>query len=793
MENSNSKFHQPIRSHLDFSMLFAQWERLSNKAEPDTCLYHDLLQRIKGFPDLNQFPVDPEDLKKRENRLGLGLILGSIFPLSGQEERKIFGIAKPFEFKPIYATPIFHAQFLDRKGEIVIPENLDPDRLHFQKMLLVYELILDQIYGIKINPVHPLVFKVSDENGITRHFQIQFTTQFVKVVPRGALPSIHGKSEICSGNMPNSYDLNQWMELLPLDQFDFYGFIIEEAIDLTMAQSVAQLNETVLRQEQLSVEEFLHVVEDSVKSLLSKSNIKVGLAILQRVNERLVLTESRLAYSFLIKSLCTGGCKDTLQGVIEFLSRVKSPVFLNDLDQIDEYYPMREKFAHLGVKELILYPLKHHGNLVGVLEISAFEAQNFDPSMLLTLDFLAPSLSLALHRQAENLENRIKSIVRKNFTAIHPVVEWKFDEIALDFVLAEEEGKHPEIKPILFKDVYPLYGVIDIKDSSLERNKAIQSDLLTQVDLARGILTQANKLEFLPLLENMLDRLEDFKRKINPILVNEEELRLVDFFQTELTPLFKHVRNQYPELIPQVDYYFGQLDSELNLITQKRGAFERSMSSINDTIGNFLDKEEVRIQRMFPHYFEKFKTDGIEYNIYIGQSLVKNHQYDEIYLKNLRLWQLQTMVDLETMVRQQAPLLDYPMSTTQLILAYSQPISISFRLDERKFDVEGSYHIRYEVIKKRIDKALIKDGGERLNQPGKIAIVYSQHHEAEEFREFIHFLQKKGKLEPHIEDLELEDMQGVHGLKALRVKVRTEPLETKGSVFSKLIAEGKER
>jgi hypothetical protein len=44
------------------------------------------------------------------------------------------------------------------------------------------------------------------------------------------------------------------------------------------------------------------------------------------------------------------------------------------------------------------------------------------------------------------------------------------------------------------------------------------------------------------------------------------------------------------------------------------------------------------------------------------------------------------------------------LQTTQLILIHSQPISISFRKDERKFDVEGSYNIRYEVIKKRLIK-----------------------------------------------------------------------------------------
>ena len=114
------------------------------------------------------------------------------------------------------------------------------------------------------------------------------------------------------------------------------------------------------------------------------------------------------------------------------------------------------------------------------------------------------------------------------------------------------------------------------------------------------------------------------------------------------------------------------------------------------------------------------------------------------------------------------------MQTTQLILAHSIPISISFRISERKFDVEGAYNIRYEIIKKRIDKVHIKASNERLTQPGKIAIVYTQPKEAAEYEEFIEFLQSQQLLKPGIEKLELEELHGVLGLRALRVDVNLE-------------------
>ncbi|MGN6511834.1 MAG: hypothetical protein ACTHLD_20385 [Chitinophaga sp.] len=117
------------------------------------------------------------------------------------------------------------------------------------------------------------------------------------------------------------------------------------------------------------------------------------------------------------------------------------------------------------------------------------------------------------------------------------------------------------------------------------------------------------------------------------------------------------------------------------------------------------------------------------------------------------------------------PKLKLPLQTTQLILAHSNPIAISFRKDERRFDVEGAYNIRYEIMKKRIDKVRIKSTNERLTQPGKIAIVYSYAREADEYRKYIEFLQNKNILLPDAEMLDLEEVQGISGLKAIRLSV----------------------
>ena len=74
-------------------------------------------------------------------------------------------------------------------------------------------------------------------------------------------------------------------------------------------------------------------------------------------------------------------------------------------------------------------------------------------------------------------------------------------------------------------------------------------------------------------------------------------------------------------------------------------------------------------------------------------------------------------------------------------------------------------------MKKRIDKAIIKGSKERLTIPGKIAVVYSQQSEAQEYKRYFEYLKNKSYITGAIEELELEALQGVQGLKALRISV----------------------
>ena len=64
--------------------------------------------------------------------------------------------------------------------------------------------------------------------------------------------------------------------------------------------------------------------------------------------------------------------------------------------------------------------------------------------------------------------------------------------------------------------------------------------------------------------------------------------------------------------------YKNRLDPDLQVIYEKREEYENGVTLLNDKLAKFLDEKQEEAQAMFPHYYERYKTDGVEFNMYIG-------------------------------------------------------------------------------------------------------------------------------------------------------------------------------
>ena len=439
--------------------------------------------------------------------------------------------------------------------------------------------------------------------------------------------------------------------------------------------------------------------------------------------------------------------------------------------------PSLQAISAQGLGSLIVVPLIHEQRCIGLLEVASPHVHTFNFSVITQLVATGPVIARAMRRALAGESERLMSVIKQTCTAIHPSVEWRFQEMARDYLTRLAVDPLAQPSPVVFSGVTPFFGLSDIRGSSTERNLSIQADLKAQLGLALEVINTAQKTHPRPVFYELAFRIAQHQEAISGDLKSGDETRIYLFLKHVVESAFDELGALAPAIAKSVAAYRAAMDPTVGLLYRARKAYDESVAAINETIGAYIDRQQVAAQGMIPHYFEKVKTDGVDHTFYAGTSMLEEGDCSPLDIRNLFLWQLMTMCGVVWTMARLKPTLAVPLDTAHLILTQTTPLSISFQFEEKHFDVDGAYNARYEIIKKRLDKACILGTGERLTQPGQIAIVYTQEHEAQMYREFFTYLTHLGFLEADFIDVLLEDLQGVHGLRALRVTVPASPPE----------------
>jgi hypothetical protein len=733
-------------------------------------LYTYLIKRFENEPELLQI----EDVEVIQHHADLmELLTTSLFPVVATDHRHIFALAAPYQFSVFYYSDHFIKIFFDEDEEhLLLPDGIPIDELKGIQCASIYDHVLQKFYGLKLNEHRDLLYPITDpDTGMLRYYKIRYDTRFIDLKLKGQLPPLTDCA-VCM-NTFRILDLDKQLKTMPLELFEAEGFAVWIAEDVTTTESVEVIKKVLLREDECDT----NVIDDlkkSIKALLGLKDVQVGLSPFVKINDQFVFDEENASYSLATRQWIGAGPQgmEYFKMFMGFLNEYGIPTPISNVDeQMLEFAPFLKALHRDGTRSYIIYPMRNSDGLIGMLEISSPVQNQLSQDTVARLEPAIPLLSLALLKCRDSFQNKIEKVIKEKFTALQQPVEWKFAEVAWNYLRNKASDA---TRSVIFEGVYPLYGAIDIRNSSLERSHAIQKDLKEHLVLVDEVLEKLYSLIPLPILEGLKFKNVSIRDGIQSNMNAEDEVRINEFLQQEVEPVFDHLQKNDKQASDVIDHYFRVVNDGNSRVHRHRLEYEESVAQINEAVLNYLEKEEEVIQKSYPHYFEKYRTDGIEYNIYIGQSISPLHPFNLLYLKNIRLWQLRSLAEAAKVTHQLLPTLKVPLQTTQLILIHSQCIAISFRRDERKFDVEGSYNIRYEIIKKRLDKVRVKDTGERLTQPGKIAMVYSNQKEVNEYQEYIEFLKNKNILKPGVEFLELEELQGVKGMKAMRVEINLE-------------------
>ncbi|MGN8055323.1 GAF domain-containing protein [Pedobacter sp. 22163] len=766
--HKNECIHCQVESSLSFRPLVEYLKgRLKTEKSVKSEFYRFLLQKIEK-DDVLLGNISAEDLSQYKDTLEL--IFTILTPLMDNEDDLFWALSTPIPDQIFFSTNAFYKFFKDHDPKNKVTKDNEP--IEKKQLKFIYNVILGRFYNFTSVLKNEIIYAhINQETKLTQYYNIQTDTKFVDIMHKGDLPELN--FEELGKHFQDETELEYLVKHLPLQNFHFEGFSIISITDVTLQHAIDGIRDALVNHN-YQTEAYTHVIH-ALKTLSGNGKLEFGLMPFLTVNNKLVFDNQEFSQSMLINSAKSSNLEEEVfYSLVDKYKENPRAIFVSSIndDQIDKD-PFLRVLKAAGVCSYSVLPVYYNTQLAGVLEVYSSEEVLVDDKLLSRLRPAMPLIGQLFQYSIEEFDAKMDEVLMDKFTALQPSVQWKFNEAVWHF-LQQNNSYHKlkEIETITFKHMYPLFGAIDIRNSTIERNKALKDDMEVQLNSLIDTLKAIRKHVSLELTDKLLFNCKDWIKRIGDFASSNEENKLNEFLEIEVYPFLSIIKGNYPITAEFVDRYFEVIVPETGAAFANRRQLEISMQLINTEVSQYLEKSQANLQASYPCYFAKFRTDGVEYDIYIGQEIAPDRPFDLLYLKNIRLWQLTSMVDIARLSKGLIGEMPRALETTQLIFIHSNAIDISFRNDERRFDVEGAYNIRYEVVKKRIDKVLVKGTTERLTQPHKIAMVYFNPEEAKEYMEYIKYMQVQGYLNDDLEQLELDELQGVSGLKALRVGVK---------------------
>lgn len=759
--NLLSSSETPFQIQLSFFSIIEDLEKKAADPADDGAEHaRALLRELEPFPEFRNGITDVSQVERNEDLIRR-LLIDYFSPALTMNEIKAVNLP--------YTSIIFnHSQRFSNILKAAGPDFditiRDFDQHEFY--VLSCCLILNEYYGTRLDFSRPLFYDIPSADGVIRHYRILYNADNLDILPTGrAVPLTQ---EDIDRLMNNYDDLALWKEKFPPESWLLRGFAIMTLFDATVENAVSLFKERLLGLNSVGFQESISSI---FRSIFRIPDIKVGFTLFNRDEDKLSMDAfGHSMQSFILQNEEEREAKDMLcPGSYKSLVRDEHYFSVSDTDEFftaNPESPLAKHFLQQHIKSFILAPVVKNDLLLGILEIVSPRPKDLNSINANKLEVVMPFLTSTVERLIAELQNQVQAVIQDKYTSIHESVYWKFREEVQKLINSQQQGKDYELKEIVFAGVYPLYGQIDIKGSSEARNSSVQKDLQQQLEALLALLKEVNKQEaFDEEIQLLSAHLEDLSVSIKA----GTEQYINNYLESRVHYRLKQLNHS--SLWPAIHGYFLETNKEKGAFHVYRRKYEKTIAMINDKMASILDGRQLIAQTLYPHYYERFKTDGVEHNLYIGPSITPSQPFDLKRLYELRLWQLQALCEMELAHHQLKPKLPYALDVTTLILVYQSAIAIRFRMDEKRFDVDGSYNARFEIVKKRIDKAYVRDTHERITQAGRITIVYSGEEEAVEYIGYISMLQAQGLLENEIEQFEIEDLQGVSGLKAMRVGI----------------------
>ncbi|MEO6695197.1 MAG: GAF domain-containing protein, partial [Ignavibacteria bacterium] len=449
----------PFKNALSFRLLIEHIKNASlseNKAR--SALAKAVLEELEKAPGLLKPIYDPSEVDHYKSIIKDMLMF--IFP-DAFWEKQTYAISYPFDMEISFGSPRFNELIKLTGTNVTGQMNLDAASFSFGKAIGGFAAILRKVYGVNLKFEFPIIYKIPEPvTGLDRYFKLNLADEFTEVITKGKIRQFdEAEIKVITRKL---YDIEYMKTILPPENFEFHGFMVINAINITDTEILSSMKRDLIEKDAIiSYSGFLKL-QHSMRSLMRCPELLLGLVDCDCGAGDLIEINNNIGNSFLMDDKIEINEATLKNSIYEYSFEEKKVVIIEDLEDYPNRTILEDKILAKGIRNVLVTPLLHGNEIVGMMELGSPNPGQINMVNTLKLREVLPLFAMAVSRSRTETNNKIQAIIKEKCTAIHPTLEWRFRKAALKLLKIEEQGGQGEMDEIVFHNVYPLYGLSDI-------------------------------------------------------------------------------------------------------------------------------------------------------------------------------------------------------------------------------------------------------------------------------------------------------------------------------------------
>jgi hypothetical protein len=394
----------PFRCEFSLGGLIGWWEREAAAGHPTAAL---VVEQLRAAPELRAPSLDHAALER--HRRVVDLLMSAVFS-PARRDTELGAALVPFKQQALFATPALARLITNPDGFLEADINMDVATGLAYRILHAYAYVLRTLYGIALDLEYPLVVTVVEpESGGERHFKTAFDGRFLTLETDGPPPVM--TDDMRRRLLANLSDPAVLMELLPPERFVFRGLTLFTATEVTDHELLSALQRDLIERESIVSTASFERLEGRLRAFFRRPSLHLGLAALHGDQVFLLSHTSHMKEGCIFADSAHYPKERFAGSIFERAAKMTEPLIIEDLLTWPAPTAVEQNLINMGLRSLVLAPLRYQDEVIGVLHLVSEQAGDFNATHGFRLREVLPLFAVAVRRSMDELNSRIQAVI----------------------------------------------------------------------------------------------------------------------------------------------------------------------------------------------------------------------------------------------------------------------------------------------------------------------------------------------------------------------------------------------